>query len=33
MTTSAIIMLVMAIALLWGGLSLSILHLLRNPED
>ncbi|HAD69285.1 methionine/alanine import family NSS transporter small subunit [Acinetobacter radioresistens] len=33
MNTSAIIMLVISIVFLWGGLILSILHLMRHPEE
>ncbi|MCK4107967.1 methionine/alanine import family NSS transporter small subunit [Acinetobacter radioresistens] len=33
MNTSAIIMLVISIVFLWGGLILSILHLMRYPEE
>ncbi|EFF84210.1 hypothetical protein HMP0015_0350 [Acinetobacter haemolyticus ATCC 19194] len=33
MNTSALIMMIISIALLWGGLSLSILHLMRHPEQ
>jgi hypothetical protein len=33
MSTSAIIMMVIAIAVLWGGLALAIRNVARNPEN
>ncbi|NKX53484.1 methionine/alanine import family NSS transporter small subunit [Arthrobacter mobilis] len=33
MSTAAIIMLIIAIATLWGGLALALLNLRRHPED
>ena len=33
MNTSAIVMMVISILLLWGGLALSIWHLSKNPEQ
>lgn len=33
MNTSAIIMMVISIVFLWGGLALSIRHLMRHPEE
>ncbi|MCH7335601.1 methionine/alanine import family NSS transporter small subunit [Acinetobacter sp. NIPH 2699] len=33
MNTSAIIMMVISIVLLWGGLTLAVLHLMRHPEQ
>ena len=32
MSTSAIVMMVISMVLLWGGLAAAVLHLLRNPE-
>ncbi|EOM78495.1 methionine/alanine import family NSS transporter small subunit [Rhodococcus rhodnii] len=32
MSTSAIVMMVITVALLWGGLVASIVHLRRNPD-
>ncbi|MDO4223007.1 MAG: methionine/alanine import family NSS transporter small subunit [Acinetobacter sp.] len=32
MNTSAIIMMMISIILLWGGLVLSILHLMKHPD-
>lgn len=32
MTTTATIMMIVAMATLWGGLGISIVHLLRSPE-
>lgn len=32
MTTSAIIFMIISMALIWGGLILSILHLRKNPD-
>ncbi len=33
MNTSAIVMMVISDAVCWGGLVLSILHLMKNPEE
>lgn len=33
MSTEAIIMLVVAIVVVWGGLVLSAIHLLRHPDE
>lgn len=33
MSTAAIIMMSLAIVLVWGGLALSAVHLLRHPDD
>ncbi len=33
MNTSAIIMMIISMVFLWGGLILSILHLMRHPEQ
>ena len=33
MNTSAIIMMIISMVFLWGGLILSILHLMKNPEE
>ncbi len=32
MNTSALIMLIVSIVALWGGLALSVLHLMKNPD-
>lgn len=32
MNTSAIVMMIISIVFLWGGLILSILHLMKHPE-
>ncbi|EIM38151.1 MULTISPECIES: methionine/alanine import family NSS transporter small subunit [Acinetobacter] len=33
MNTSALIMMIFSIVLLWGGLVLSVIHLVKNPEE
>ncbi|TCN52872.1 putative methionine/alanine importer small subunit [Rhodococcus sp. SMB37] len=33
MNTSAIVMMVLALATLWGGLIASVLHLRRHPDE
>ena len=33
MNTSAIVMMIISMVFLWGGLALSILHLMKNPEE
>ena len=33
MNTSAIVMMIISMVFLWGGLVLSILHLMKNPEE
>ena len=33
MKTSAIVMMIISMVILWGGLILSILHLMKNPEE
>ncbi|MFT4021111.1 MAG: methionine/alanine import family NSS transporter small subunit [Acinetobacter sp.] len=33
MNTSAIVMMIISIVFLWGGLVLSIIHLMRHPEE
>lgn len=33
MDTSAIIMMVLFLLVIWGGLALSIVHFLRHPDD
>jgi len=32
MTTSAIVMMTLSMVLVWGGLALSIVHLMRRPQ-
>ncbi len=33
MSTSAIVMLIVSIVLLWGGLAAAVVHLWRHPEE
>lgn len=33
MNTSAMVMMVISIVLLWGGLVLATLHLVKNPDE
>ena len=33
MNTSALVMMIISIVLLWGGLVLSMIHLANNPEE
>ena len=33
MNTSEIVMMIISMVFLWGGLILSILHLMKNPEE
>ncbi|ENX26309.1 methionine/alanine import family NSS transporter small subunit [Acinetobacter lwoffii] len=33
MNTSALIMMIISIVLLWGGLVLAVIHLVKNPEE
>lgn len=33
MNTSALIMMIIAIVLLWGGLILATIHLVKNPDE
>ncbi|SIO86655.1 methionine/alanine import family NSS transporter small subunit [Nocardiopsis sp. JB363] len=33
MSTSAIVMMVISIAVLWGGLVAAVVHLRRHPDD
>ncbi|OTG85106.1 methionine/alanine import family NSS transporter small subunit [Acinetobacter sp. ANC 4648] len=33
MNTSAIVIMIISMLLLWGGLLLAILHLVRHPEN
>ena len=33
MNTSAIVIMIISMVFLWGGLALSILHLMKNPEE
>jgi hypothetical protein len=33
MSNSAIFMMILSILLLWGGLLLSIIHLVKNPDE
>ncbi len=33
MNTSAIVMMVISMLFVWGGLALSILHLMKHPEE
>ncbi|QRQ13949.1 methionine/alanine import family NSS transporter small subunit [Acinetobacter pittii] len=33
MNTSAIVMMVISMVFLWGGLTLSIIHLSKHPEE
>ncbi|MEG0347996.1 MAG: methionine/alanine import family NSS transporter small subunit [Acinetobacter sp.] len=33
MNTSAIVMMMISMVFLWGGLILSILHLMKHPEE
>lgn len=32
MNTDALVLMIFSIAFLWGGLSLAIIHLMRNPD-
>lgn len=32
MTTTATIFMIIAMTLIWGGLLLSVIHLIRNPD-
>jgi len=32
MNTSAMVMLIISIVLLWGGLVLALIHLMKNPD-
>lgn len=32
MTTSALILMVISMVLLWGGLIVAIIHLMKNPD-
>lgn len=32
MNTSALVLMIVAMALLWGGLILAIIHLMKNPD-
>ena len=33
MNTSALVMMLIAIVLLWGGLALAIIHLIKHPDE
>jgi hypothetical protein len=33
MTSSAIVMMILSIVLLWGGLAAAIIHLMRHPDE
>ena len=33
MTATAIIMMVLFLLVIWGGLALSIVHFVKNPDD
>lgn len=33
MSTSALIMMIFSMVLLWGGLALAVMHLAKNPEE
>lgn len=33
MSSSAIIMLIVAVSLIWGGLGIALIHMWRHPED
>ena len=33
MNTSALIMMIISIVVLWGGLVLAVIHLVKNPEE
>ena len=33
MNTSAIVMMIISMVFLWGGLALSILHLMKHPQE
>lgn len=33
MNTSALMMMIISIVLLWGGLILAIIHLVKNPDE
>lgn len=33
MNTSAIVMMILSIVLLWGGLILATIHLIKNPDE
>ncbi|MBE2999541.1 methionine/alanine import family NSS transporter small subunit [Nocardiopsis sp. HNM0947] len=33
MSTSAIVMMVISMVVLWGGLVAAVTHLIRNPEE
>ena len=33
MNNSALVMLIISIVLLWGGLALAVLHLLKHPDE
>ncbi|MDM1249296.1 methionine/alanine import family NSS transporter small subunit [Acinetobacter sichuanensis] len=33
MNTSAIIMMILSIVLLWGGLIVATIHLIKNPDE
>ena len=33
MNTSALVMLILSVGVLWGGLILATLHLVRNPDE
>ena len=33
MNTSALIMMIISIVLLWGGLVLAVIHLVKTPEE
>ncbi|MGG6831068.1 UNVERIFIED_CONTAM: methionine/alanine import family NSS transporter small subunit [Staphylococcus haemolyticus] len=33
MNTSALIMMIFSMVLLWGGLALAVMHLAKNPDE
>lgn len=33
MNTSAIVMMILSVVLLWGGLILATIHLVKNPDE
>lgn len=33
MNTSALVMLILSVSVLWGGLILATIHLVRNPDQ
>ena len=33
MNTSALVMLILSVSVLWGGLILAMIHLVKNPDE